>query len=324
MWKTQTDFIRPPGDREDHTAFASSFAETFNAAFDDAGANFAGGSLADDVVDFFKAFEITQYIKNHRGEKLVVLLPPKKERNAVLKSLRGDRVSVINSGLYHVVPFSHFSAAIKSCAEEYKKWDSSKLIRMASMNGQYIDYMCGLGHTEPGHLWAGDFTETIQGPVEKNAKMNPVDMPAGYPSMLYVVRLKRLLIPPPRTIVVTADASATDHRYEPIILVDDGYIYGTKARMEFRENGRGAFVAKQTTMGVERPPVMFMSNELWRVADKLLKERRFKPRDPANYPCCDVSYQIVRYRNLEATFNEVPELVAITNKIVVDESFRLI
>jgi hypothetical protein len=313
MWKTQTDLIElehPGGGREEPAVLTS------NAAFDDAGANFAGGTLADDVVDFFKAFDITQFIKNHRGEKLVVLLPPKKERNAVVKSLHGDRVSIINNGLYHVVPFSHFSAATKSCAEHYKTWDESKLIRMAAMNGQYIDYMCGLGHTEPGHLWMGDFAETIQGPVEKNAKMNPVDMPPGYPSMLYVVRLKRFLMPPPRTLVVTANVSATDHQYEPIIFADSGYIWSTKEVMEFRENGRGAFVGKKTTMGAERPPVMFISSELWRVADQMLKEGRFKPRDPANYPCCDISYQIVSYRNLEATFNEVPELVAIANRLL--------
>jgi hypothetical protein len=310
MWKPQVDLIDPA---------------MFNAAaFEDAGANFAGGTLADDVLDFFKAFDIAQVIKNYRGEKLVVLLPPKTERNAAIKRLGGDRVSIINIGLYHVVPFSHFSAAIKSCAAHYKTWDLSSLVRMVTVNGQHIDYMCGLTHTEPGRLWMGDFAETIQGPAEKNAKMNPVDMPPGYPSMLYVVRLKRVLIPPPRTITVTAYVSTVDRSYQPITFEDGGYIYGTRWAMEFRENGRGAFVGKEMTMGVERPPVMFMSSELWRVAEQMLKEGRFKPRDPANYPCCDVPYQVVTYRNLEATFSEVPELLAVADRFIVDKPSRLV
>src|SRR5579863_1977792 len=74
------------------------------ATFDDVAApNFSGGSFADDVVDFFKAFDIKQTVNNNKWGRLVVLLPPKKERDAALKALRGDRVSIVNSGLYHVV-----------------------------------------------------------------------------------------------------------------------------------------------------------------------------------------------------------------------------
>jgi hypothetical protein len=163
-------------------------------SFDEAGMKTM--SLVDDVIDFFKAFKIVPQIQASPfgPNKILVFLPPKSARAAAMKNMSAAQLRTL--GLYHVVKFAEFNAAIDAC-------NGAATNLTTAVRGALLSYTCNIATVRSnGKVNDFDFYRGVGQPPRAGYPKFELVYPVGYgipTGSIAVVQLNRMLELPPQS-----------------------------------------------------------------------------------------------------------------------------
>ena len=161
--------------------------------FDDAGLKPV--TLVDDLIDFFKSFKIVPQIQASPfgSNKMLVFLPPKSARTAAMKNKSAAQLKTL--GLYHVVKFAEFNAAIDAC-------NGAATNLTTAVRGALLSYTCNIATVRSnGKVNDFDFYRGVGQPPREGYPKFELVYPAGYgipTGSIAVVQLNRVLELPPQ------------------------------------------------------------------------------------------------------------------------------
>ena len=161
--------------------------------FDDAGLKPV--TLVDDLIDFFKSFKIVPQIQASPfgPNKMLVFLQPKSARTAAMKNKSAAQLKTL--GLYHVVKFAEFNAAIDAC-------NGAATNLTTAVRGALLSYTCNIATVRSnGKVNDFDFYRGVGQPPREGYPKFELVYPAGYgipTGSIAVVQLNRVLELPPQ------------------------------------------------------------------------------------------------------------------------------